>query len=115
LSPQKTEELGFTRLAQPPDSPDLAPCDFFLFGHLKKELHRKKFRSQNGMISMVRVISTEIPIQSLSRVFDEWIERLDGCVANDKKYVEVNMQDLICCLCSFTKSGISQGLFDHAV
>jgi hypothetical protein len=36
LSFQKTEELGFTRLAQPHYSLDLAPCDFFLSGSLKK-------------------------------------------------------------------------------
>jgi hypothetical protein len=33
---QKTEEMGFTRLSQPPYSYDLAPCDFFLFRYLKK-------------------------------------------------------------------------------
>jgi hypothetical protein len=37
LSFQKTEELRFTRLAHPHYSPDLALCDFFLFGYLKKE------------------------------------------------------------------------------
>jgi hypothetical protein len=36
LSLQKIEELGFTRLAQRLYSFDLAPCDFFLFGYLKK-------------------------------------------------------------------------------
>jgi hypothetical protein len=54
LSIQKTEELGFTRLAQSPYSPDLAPCDFFLFGYLNKELHGKNFMSQNEVISVVK-------------------------------------------------------------
>jgi hypothetical protein len=54
LSFQKTEELGFTGLAQPPYSPDVAPCHFFLFGYLKKELHGKNSRSQNEVISVVR-------------------------------------------------------------
>jgi hypothetical protein len=79
LSLQKTEELGFTRLAQPPYSLDLAPCDFLLFGYLKKEFHGKNFRSQKEVISVVRAILTKIPIQTLSRVFDKWIERLHGC------------------------------------
>ncbi|UYV61193.1 hypothetical protein LAZ67_1003770 [Cordylochernes scorpioides] len=30
---------------QPPYSPDLAPCDFFLFGKLKKKLKGRKFQS----------------------------------------------------------------------
>jgi histone-lysine N-methyltransferase SETMAR len=54
LSLQKSEELRFTRLAPRPYSPDLAPCDFFLLGYLKTELHGKNFRSQNEVISMVR-------------------------------------------------------------
>jgi hypothetical protein len=70
LSLQKTEELGFARLAQPPYSSDLAPCDFFRFGYLEKELHGKNFRSQNGVISLVREMVTKIPIQTLSRAFD---------------------------------------------
>jgi hypothetical protein len=53
LSLSKTEELGFTRWAQSPYSPELAPCDVFLFVYLKKELHRTNFRSQNGVISVV--------------------------------------------------------------
>jgi hypothetical protein len=53
LSLEKTEELGFTRLAQPRDSPDAIPCDFFLFDYLKKELHEKNVRSQNGATSVV--------------------------------------------------------------
>jgi hypothetical protein len=54
LSLQETEELGFTRLAQPSYSSDLELYDFFIFGYLKKELHGKNFRSQNEVISVVR-------------------------------------------------------------
>jgi hypothetical protein len=54
LSLQKTEELRFTRLAQPPYSPDLVLRDFFLFAHLKKELDGKNFRFQNEVISVVK-------------------------------------------------------------
>jgi histone-lysine N-methyltransferase SETMAR len=34
MSIEKIEELGFILVPQPPHSPDLAPCDFFLFGYL---------------------------------------------------------------------------------
>jgi hypothetical protein len=43
LSLQKIEEYGFIRMPQPPYSPDLAPCDFFLFGYLKSQLEGKAF------------------------------------------------------------------------
>jgi histone-lysine N-methyltransferase SETMAR len=35
MSLQKIEEYEFIRVPQPPYSPDLAPCDFFLFGYVK--------------------------------------------------------------------------------
>jgi hypothetical protein len=74
LSLRKKEELGFTRLPQPPYSPDLAHCDFFLFGYLKKELQGINFRSGNQVISAVRDVLANIPIEMLSRVFDEWTD-----------------------------------------
>jgi histone-lysine N-methyltransferase SETMAR len=41
MSIEKIEELGFITVPQPLYSPDLAPCDFFLFGYLKQYLERK--------------------------------------------------------------------------
>jgi histone-lysine N-methyltransferase SETMAR len=35
MSIEKIEELGFILVPQPLYSPDLAPCNFFLFGYLK--------------------------------------------------------------------------------
>jgi histone-lysine N-methyltransferase SETMAR len=43
MSIEKIEELGFILVPQPPYSPDLAPCDFFLFCYLKQHLERKHF------------------------------------------------------------------------
>jgi len=38
LAKAKLVELGYELLPHPPCSPDLAPCDFFLFPNLKKSL-----------------------------------------------------------------------------
>jgi hypothetical protein len=43
LSIEKMEEYGFICVPQPFYSPDLAPCDFFLFGYLKFQLEGKTF------------------------------------------------------------------------
>jgi hypothetical protein len=43
MSIEKIEELGFILVHQPLYSPDLAPCDFFLFGYVKQHLERKRF------------------------------------------------------------------------
>ena len=34
----KSDELGYELLPHSPNSPDLAPCDFFLFPNLKRSL-----------------------------------------------------------------------------
>jgi hypothetical protein len=38
MSIERIEELCFILVPQPPYSPDLALCDFFLFGYLKQHL-----------------------------------------------------------------------------
>jgi histone-lysine N-methyltransferase SETMAR len=43
MSIEKIEDLGFILVPQPPYSPDLAPCDFFLFCYLKQHMERKYF------------------------------------------------------------------------
>ena len=51
-------ESGIRMLAHPPYSPDLAPCDFFLFPFLKKKLRGIRFRTiqdlQNAVIKLLR-------------------------------------------------------------
>jgi hypothetical protein len=49
----------------------LAPCDFFLFRYLKKELEEKNFKFENEMNSVVRTILKTIPIPVLSEVFEQ--------------------------------------------
>ena len=34
---------------RPPYSPDLAPCDYFLFRHLKKHLRERRFSSDTDV------------------------------------------------------------------
>jgi len=37
------KNIGFQQLSHPPYSPDLAPSDLYLFGHLKKHLRGTRF------------------------------------------------------------------------
>jgi transposase len=54
MSIETIEELGVIPVPQPPHSPDLAPCDFFLFGYLKQHLEGKHFTREGQVISAVR-------------------------------------------------------------
>ena len=42
-------ECGFQEMNHPPYSPDLAPCDYFLFRHLKKHLWGRRFSSDTDI------------------------------------------------------------------
>jgi transposase len=54
MSIQKIEELGFILVPQPRYSPDLVPCDFFLFGYLKQHLEGKHLTREDQVIALVR-------------------------------------------------------------
>lgn len=49
----KMHELHFDLVPHPPYSPDLAPCDFFLFPVLKKHLAGQKFATNGEVIAAV--------------------------------------------------------------
>jgi histone-lysine N-methyltransferase SETMAR len=59
MSIEKMEELGFILVPQPPYSPDLAPCNFFLFGHLKQHLEGQHFTREDHVIAVVREVLTK--------------------------------------------------------
>jgi hypothetical protein len=46
-------DLHFDTLSHPPYSPDLAPSDYHMFGPLKEEMGRKKFRSDEEVHRVV--------------------------------------------------------------
>ena len=48
-------------LNHPPDSPDLRPCDFFLFPRLKKMLSGNKYTSRSSLASAIYQCLQQIP------------------------------------------------------
>jgi hypothetical protein len=79
--------LNVPRVEHPPYSPDLAPCDFFLFGYLKFMLEGLFFESDEELIAATREIMAGIPRKTFEKVFEEWISRLEKCVALNGDYV----------------------------
>ena len=49
-----TAKLGYELLPHPPYSPDLVPCDFFLFPNLKKSPAGQKFESNEEIIAATK-------------------------------------------------------------
>ena len=79
---------GTAQLQQPPYSPDLAPCDFFLFPRLKKVLKGYRFEAmeninQNSMKTLLDILKEEF-----TKCFQQWQQRWAKCVAAEGNYVE---------------------------
>jgi hypothetical protein len=87
MSIEKIEELGFILVPQPPYSPGLAPCDFFLFGYLKQHLEGKHLTREDQVIVGVRDVFDKIPLQMFQNVMDDRQYRLSRCIQLGGEYL----------------------------
>ena len=82
------KESGLDVLDHPPFSPDLSPCDFWLFPRLKKMLAGHPFESYCGIGSAVYQCLQHIPKEDYRVVFRKWVDRCKMCVEADGAYFE---------------------------
>lgn len=73
-------------IKHPPYSPDLAPCDFWLFDLIKRNLDDQP--DEESLVRAVRMIVESVPVQEYKKTFDKWIERMELCVQNKGDYFE---------------------------
>ncbi|GFU18687.1 putative transposase [Trichonephila clavipes] len=73
---------------QPPYSPDLSPCDFFLFPKLKNHLKGHHFGTLENIQTTVTDQLKAIPISEFHQCYEEWKKRLQRCVASEGSYFE---------------------------
>ena len=75
-------------LYHPPYSPDLSPCDFFLFPSLKKMLSGNKYTSRRSLGSTIYQFFQQIPKEDHLSAFPDWVKRLQKCVSVKGEYFE---------------------------
>ena len=68
-------------LNHPPYSPDLSPCDFFLFPRLKKMLSGNKYTSRSSLGSAIYQCLQQLPKEDYLSAFTDWVKRLQKCVS----------------------------------
>jgi transposase len=85
---QYLEDNNLKSAPYPPYSPDLAPSDFFLFGHMKRLLQGTEFHTAEELLDGVVRILADIPLETLMATFHEWLQRLQAYIDNDGEYVE---------------------------
>jgi hypothetical protein len=64
-----------------PYSPNLAPCDFWAFPTMIRELRGKKFQSGQVVKTVCSTILLKLAANGLQHVFEKWVERCKKCVA----------------------------------
>ena len=75
-------------LLHPPYSPDLAPCDFFLFPRLKNHLAGRKYQTRKNLGLAIFQCLNSIPRKDYENAFENWIKRLKLCVSHGGEYFE---------------------------
>ena len=75
--------MGINTVPHPPNSPDLAPCDFWLFPKLNKKLRGCRYET----IEEMKVIDT-LTHKNFHGAFEKLLERYKKCIAAGGNYFE---------------------------
>jgi len=77
-----------TTASHPLYSPDLAPCDFFLFPRLKRDLKGKRFHNVEEVREKTMEALKALPLQEFQNCFEQWKKRWDKCIDSQGEYFE---------------------------
>jgi hypothetical protein len=61
----------------PPYSPDISPCNFWLFGTVKRTMKDIEFNFTEQIVSMVAKLWDDLTFEDVQHVLEEWITRLE--------------------------------------
>jgi len=73
-------EQGIELIPHPPYSPDLAPCDFWLFSRLKDHLRGTRYASRSQLGSVIYQYMKHVPVSDYVACYEMWQERLVKCI-----------------------------------
>ena len=80
--------MGIKTVPQPPYSPDLGPCDFWLFPKLKEKLRGCCYETiEERKKAMMKVIDT-LKQEDFHGAIQKLLERYDKCIADGGDYFE---------------------------
>lgn len=72
----------------PARSPDLTPCDFFLWGWAKEEVYRTKPRTLDELEDRIREVFAEVPAEFLQKSVEAIPGRLQTLIENSGAHIE---------------------------
>lgn len=71
----------------PPRSPDLNICDFFLWGHLKEKVFKRKPRNLEDLKEAIREEVALITEETLQLVWQSFLNRIENCIREDGRHL----------------------------
>jgi transposase len=77
---------GVPVVRQAPYSPDMAPCDFWLFPKLKRPLKGSRFDSREDIMRNATKELRSLPEEAFQKCFQQWKERCAKCVESQGAY-----------------------------
>ena len=89
----------------PDRSPDLTPCDFFLWGYLKAKVYARRPGTIEQLKEAIRQ-EAAIPPAMTRKAMDNYSERLQQCVINNGHHLsDVIFKSVLknCIICAFYK------------
>ena len=71
----------------PPRSPDLSPCNFFLWGYLKAQVYQHRPQTLEALTEAITQETAAIPPEMIRRVMGNYRERLNECIVNEGRHL----------------------------
>ena len=81
-------KMGINTVPRPPYSPDLAPCDFWLFPKLKEKLRGCRYETIEEMKETVTKVIDTLTQEDFHGAFQRLLERYNKCIAAGGDYFE---------------------------
>ena len=72
--------MGIKTVSHPPYSPDLVPCDFWMFPRLKEKLKGHRFEDVDDVKEAVTEALDTFTLEDYQRAFKKWLERYTKCI-----------------------------------
>lgn len=88
LTRQYLVENKINIMEHPPYSPDLAPCDYWLFPGLKRNMRGRRFSSDQEIEDAIMSYFESIEKKAWLEVFSKWKERMERCIDAGGDYFE---------------------------
>ena len=80
-------KVGIKTVPHPPYSPDLTPCDFWLFPKLKEKIRDCRYETIEMKEAVTKVIDT-LTQEDFHGAFQKLLERYNKCIAAGGDYFE---------------------------